>query len=71
MNLESGDRIPIEERSPDEVTEIRGRRIAPRENAGKKPGVRHHAERVRVGDYHRAGVARAPYVETLRALAAR
>ena len=71
MNLESGDRIPIEERSPDEVTQIRGRRIAP-----AKTQVRNPAFDITPSEYVSAiiterGVARAPYVETLRALAAR
>ena len=68
MNLESGERIPIEERSPDEVTQIRGRPIAPAETQARNP-----AFDITPSEYVSAivterGVARAPYVETLHAL---
>ncbi len=68
MNLESGDSIPIEERSPDEVTQIHGRQIAPAETQVRNP-----AFDVTPNEYVSAiiterGVARAPYLETLRAL---
>ena len=66
----SGDRIPIEERPPEEVTHHAGRRMAP-----EGIGVRNPAFDVTPNRYVTAiicerGVARAPYTESLRALAA-
>jgi methylthioribose-1-phosphate isomerase len=68
MNVASGEGIPIEERSPAEVTRLAGVAIAP-------PGVvaRHPAFDVTPHDYISAiiterGLARAPYRQSLRTL---
>jgi len=69
LSIPSGDHIPIEERSSDEVTQIKGIRIAPDVHAA------HPAFDVTPNKYITAifterGVARAPYNESLHALAA-
>jgi methylthioribose-1-phosphate isomerase len=69
LSIPSGDHIPIEERSSDEVTQIKGIRIAPDVHAA------HPAFDVTPSKYITAifterGVARAPYTESLRAFAA-
>ena len=68
LSIPSGDHIPIEERSSDEVTQIKGIRIAPDVHAA------HPAFDVTPNKYITAifterGVARAPYTESLRTLA--
>ena len=68
LSIPSGDHIPIEERSSDEVTQIKGIRIAPDVHAA------HPAFDVTPNKYIAAifterGVARAPYTESLRTLA--
>jgi methylthioribose-1-phosphate isomerase len=70
LSLQSGAEIPIEERSPVEVTHINGKRIVP-----EGIGVANPAFDVTPNQYVTAivterGVARAPYHESLRALAA-
>jgi methylthioribose-1-phosphate isomerase len=69
LSIPSGEDIPIEERSAEEVTHIRGLRIAPDVNAA------HPAFDVTPNRYIRAifterGVATAPYTESLEKLAA-
>jgi methylthioribose-1-phosphate isomerase len=68
LSIPDGDHIPIEERSPQEVTHIQDVRIAPDVHAA------HPAFDVTPAKYIAAifterGVARAPYAESLRALA--
>src|SRR5712672_2377966 len=68
LSIPSGDHIPIEERSSDEVTQIKGIRIAPDVRAA------HPAFDVTPNKYITAifterGAARAPCTESLRALA--
>jgi methylthioribose-1-phosphate isomerase len=68
LTIASGEQIPIEERSSAEVTEIKGIRIAPDVHAA------HPAFDVTPNKYIAAiftehGVAKAPYAESLRALA--
>jgi methylthioribose-1-phosphate isomerase len=68
LSIQCGEQIPIEERSSAEVTEIQGVRIAPDVHAA------HPAFDVTPNRYIRAifterGVAKAPYTESLRALA--
>ncbi len=70
MNLESGDRIPIEERSPDEVTQIRGRQIAPASTQARNPAFDITPHKYVSAIVTERGVARAPYDETLRKLTA-
>lgn len=68
LSIPSGEHIPIEERSPEEVTSIRGVRIAPQVPAA------HPAFDVTPNRYITAiitekGVARAPFEESLKVLA--
>jgi methylthioribose-1-phosphate isomerase len=68
FTLSSGDQIPIEERSPKEVIEIHGKRTAP-----EGINVRHPAFDVTPNELVTAiiterGIARPPYVESLRRL---
>jgi methylthioribose-1-phosphate isomerase len=69
LSIPDGEHIPIEERSAEEVTHIRGVRIAPDVNAA------HPAFDVTPNRYIHAifterGVAKAPYTESLKELAA-
>jgi len=69
LETPDGSRIPIEQRSPDEVTHLAGKRIAP-----EGVGVENPAFDVTPAKYVAAiiterGVARAPYAESLRGLA--
>jgi methylthioribose-1-phosphate isomerase len=71
LSTPTGAEIPIEERSPEEVTTIAGRRITP-----DGVGVRHPAfdvtpHRLVAAIVCERGVARPPYTESLRALAER
>ncbi len=69
MSLPSGDDIPIEERSSEEVTGVFGHRIAPEGAAARNP-----AFDVTPGDTYvtgiitEKGIARAPYVKSLKEL---
>lgn len=68
LSLRSGDKIPIEQRSPDEVTHIRGISIAPERTRAANP-----AFDVTPGKYISAiitenGIARRPYTTQLRKL---
>lgn len=68
LSLASGDEIPIEERSPEEVTHWRGIQTAP-----DNVGARHPAFDVTPHRYVSAiiterGIARGPYTESLKAL---
>ena len=53
LSLNGGSEIPIEERAPEEVTEIGGRRLAPQRHAGGQPGLRRHAGQLHRRDHHR------------------
>lgn len=68
-NLASGTDIPIEERAPDEVTEIRGQRIAPPQTPACNPAFDVTPNRYVSAIVTENGVARPPYGPTLRALA--
>ncbi len=70
LSLASGERIPIEQRNPDEITSIRGIPIAPAGIHAANP-----AFDVTPGSYITAivtdaGIARPPYNQSLRALCA-
>ena len=65
----SGDQIPIEERSSREVTEIQGVHIAPEGLAARHPGFDVTPNRYVTAIITERGVARAPYIESLAALA--
>ncbi len=63
-----GDRIPIEERDPVEVTEIRGVRIAPAGVAARNPAFDVTPARYVTAIVTERGIARPPYVMSLPAL---
>jgi methylthioribose-1-phosphate isomerase len=69
LTLSSGKEIPIEERSADEVTHVQGVRLAPEGIGIRNPAfdvTPHHLVSAIVCEN---GIARAPYVESLRRLA--
>jgi methylthioribose-1-phosphate isomerase len=68
LTLTSGEHIPIEERSAEEVTHIQGVRIAPDVPAAH-PAFDVTPSRYIAGIITERGVARAPYTEALRNLA--
>ena len=70
LSLASGNEIPIEERSPDEVTQIRGHQIAPLETEVCNPAFDVTPSRFVTAIVTENGVARAPYVPALRSLVA-
>jgi methylthioribose-1-phosphate isomerase len=67
LALPDGDYIPIEERSPAEVTHLQGVRIAPDVHAAH-PAFDVTPARYIAAIFTERGVARAPYTESLRAL---
>jgi len=69
LSIASGEEIPIEERSSAEVTEIQGIRIAPDVHAAH-PAFDVTPNRFIAAIFTERGVAKAPYTESLRALAA-
>src|SRR6202045_4931195 len=69
LSIPSGEQIPIEERSAAEVTHIRGVRIAPIGGAAAHPAFDVTPARLIAAIFTERGVARAPYTESLRALA--
>jgi methylthioribose-1-phosphate isomerase len=69
LTLESGDRIPIEQRAAAEVTHLFGRRVAPERTAVENPAFDVTPARYVSAIVTERGVARAPYEESLRMLA--
>jgi methylthioribose-1-phosphate isomerase len=69
LSIPDGDHIPIEERPSDEVTQFKGIRIAPDVHAAH-PAFDVTPNRYITAIFTERGVARAPYTESLRALAA-
>jgi methylthioribose-1-phosphate isomerase len=69
LSIPDGDHIPIEERSAAEVTHIQGVRIAPDVHAAH-PAFDVTPARYIAAIFTERGVARAPYTESLRGLAA-
>jgi len=69
LTLASGDLIPIEERSSDEVTHFRGVPVAPEAIEAKHPAFDVTPARYVTAIVCERGVARAPYEESLRKLA--
>ncbi len=65
-----GAAIPIEERAAEEVTSFAGRRVAPREVAVRNPAFDVTPARLVTAIVCERGVARPPFGESLRALAA-
>ena len=55
LTLASGDLIPIEQRSPDEVTHVFGVPVAPEVDRRREPGVRRDSRALRHRDRMRAG----------------
>lgn len=68
LTIPDGDHIPIEERSPAEVTHLQGVRIAPDVPAAH-PAFDVTPARYIAAIFTERGVARAPYADSLRALA--
>jgi methylthioribose-1-phosphate isomerase len=69
LSLTSGDQIPIEERAAREVTEVFGVPIAPEGIEVQNPGFDVTPNRYVTAIITEKGVARAPFSESLRALA--
>jgi methylthioribose-1-phosphate isomerase len=69
LTLESGDLIPIEERAPEEVTHIRGHLIAPKGTKVMNPAFDVTPNRYVAAIITEKGVARPPFVESLKKLA--
>ncbi|MEO8027881.1 MAG: S-methyl-5-thioribose-1-phosphate isomerase [Bryobacteraceae bacterium] len=69
LTLASGDLIPIEERSAAEVTHVQGVHVAPDDIAVKNPAFDVTPNRYVTAIITEKGVARAPYEESLRAVA--
>jgi methylthioribose-1-phosphate isomerase len=68
LSIPDGEHIPIEERSAEEVTHLKGVRISPDVHAAH-PAFDVTAARYITAIFTERGVARAPYAESLRALA--
>ena len=68
LNVASGDQIPIEERSPEEVKQVAGVPIAPPAVAARHPAFDVTPHRYITAIITERGVARAPYAESLPAL---
>jgi len=69
LTLESGDQIPIEERSAAEVTHVFGHQVAPEGTTVKNPAFDVTPSRYVSGIITEKGVARAPYEISLKELA--
>jgi methylthioribose-1-phosphate isomerase len=69
LAIPDGDHIPIEERSAAEVTHLQGVRIAPEDVHAAHPAFDVTPARYIAAIFTERGVARAPYTESLRALA--
>jgi methylthioribose-1-phosphate isomerase len=68
LTLDTGERIPIEERGAKEVTHVFGVQVAPHETAVRNPAFDVTPSRYVTAIVTERGVARAPYTESLRAL---
>jgi methylthioribose-1-phosphate isomerase len=68
LSLSSGDEIPIEERNPEEVTTVGGVRVAPQGVKVANPAFDVTPHRYISAIITERGVAREPYVESLRKL---
>ncbi len=68
LSISSGDEIPIEERDAEEVTHIKGIRIAPEGIAVANPAFDVTPHRYISAIITESGIAREPYVESLRKL---
>ena len=70
LSLRSGKEIPIEERSPDEVTHVQGKAVAPAGTRVMNPAFDVTPARYVTAIITERGIARAPYEESLAELAA-
>lgn len=68
LSLASGDEIPIEERAPQEVTQLSGLRIAPENVQARHPAFDVTPHRYVTAIITERGVAREPYTESIKAL---
>jgi methylthioribose-1-phosphate isomerase len=68
LSLASGDEIPIEERSPEEVTHWRGIQTAPENVSARHPAFDVTPHRYVTAIITERGIARDPYTESLKAL---
>ena len=68
MSLASGDEIPIEERSPEEVTHWRGIQTAPENVSARHPAFDVTPHRYVTAIITERGIARDPYTQSLKAL---
>jgi methylthioribose-1-phosphate isomerase len=68
MSLAAGDQIPIEERSPSEVTHWAGVATAPEKVSARHPAFDVTPHRYVTAIITERGIARAPYTESLKAL---
>ena len=68
LSLDSGDRIPIEQRPPAEVTHVFGAAVAPEGIAVENPAFDVTPHRYVTAIITERGVARAPYTESLKRL---
>ena len=68
LSLATGDEIPIEERSPDEVTHWRGIQTAPENVSARHPAFDVTPHRYVTAIITERGIARDPYTESLKAL---
>jgi len=68
LSLTSGDEIPIEERSPEEVTHWRGIQTAPENVSARHPAFDVTPHRYVTALITEHGIARDPYTESLKAL---
>jgi len=68
LNIATGDQIPIEERSPEEVKQVAGVPIAPPAVEARHPAFDVTPHRYITAIITERGVARAPYVDSLPAL---
>jgi methylthioribose-1-phosphate isomerase len=71
LSCPSGDKIPIEERDPREVTEFAGKPIAPAGTIARHPAFDVTPARYVSAIVTEAGIARPPYSESLRKLASK
>ena len=68
LTLESGDQIPIEQRAANEVTEVFGVPVAPANIGVQNPAFDVTPAKYVTGIITERGIARAPYVDSLRAI---
>lgn len=68
INIKDGSEIPIEERSPDEVTHLKGRRIAPAGVKVKNPAFDVTPNRLVSAIITEKGVVRNPYTKSIKRL---